>query len=149
MLYLSQIAYFECPAKHGIFAPIGRVYKVNRSSGQVRPCCVESNGKRSTPTPLQNIPVDVSHVGAKVDTGLHKTPAATSEDFQLGDRVLVAGLRRGIIRFVGETQFAPGIWYGVELSKAVGKNDGSVDGVRYFTCEPKHGVFAPAPRLQK
>ncbi|KAL5963164.1 CAP-Gly domain-containing linker protein 3 [Taenia solium] len=144
---VNGVSYFECAANHGIFAPIGRVYKVSRTSGQIRPCFVEANGRRSTPTPLQNIPVDVSHVGAKVDTGLHKP--STTEDFKIGDRVLVAGLRRGTIRFVGETQFAPGIWYGVELSKAVGKNDGSVEGVRYFACEPKHGVFAPALRLQR
>ncbi|KAH9277604.1 CAP-Gly domain-containing linker protein 4 [Echinococcus granulosus] len=144
---VNGVSYFECAPNHGIFAPIGRVYKVSRTNGQIRPCFVEANGRRSTPTPLQNIPVDVSHVSAKVDTGLHK-PSAT-EDFKIGDRVLVAGLRRGTIRYVGETQFAPGIWYGVELSKAVGKNDGSVEGVRYFTCESKHGVFAPALRLQR
>ncbi|KAM7533235.1 hypothetical protein Aperf_G00000119913 [Anoplocephala perfoliata] len=145
---VNGISYFDCEEKHGIFAPIGRVYKVSRTSGQVRPCFIEPNGgRRSTPTPLQNIPIDVSHVGAKVDTGLHKS--SNSEEYALGDRVLVAGLRRGTIRYIGETQFAPGIWYGVELSKAVGKNDGSVEGVRYFTCEPKHGVFAPASRLQK
>jgi len=23
----------------------------------------------------------------------------------------------------------------------VGKNDGSIDGQRYFTCEPNHGAF--------
>ncbi|VUZ55936.1 unnamed protein product [Hymenolepis diminuta] len=145
---VNGVFYFDCEEKHGIFAPIGRVYKVSRTSGEVRPCVVESNGgRRSVSTPLQNIPIDVSHVGAKVDTGLHKSQI--SEDYALGDRVLIAGLRRGTIRFIGETQFAPGIWYGVELSKAVGKNDGSVEGVRYFTCEPKHGVFAPASRLQK
>lgn len=38
--------------------------------------------------------------------GLHKSQI--SEDYALGDRVLVAGLRRGTIRFIGETQFAPG-----------------------------------------
>ncbi|VDD75009.1 unnamed protein product [Mesocestoides corti] len=147
---VNGVTYFECTEKHGIFAPIGRVYKVSRSSGQVRPFCVEPNGKRATPTPVQNTPIDVSHVGAKVDTGkisLHKSVAL--DDIKIGDKVLVAGLRRGIVRFIGETQFAPGVWYGVELSKAVGKNDGSVDGVRYFTCEPKHGVFAPVLRLQK
>ena len=30
---------------------------------------------------------------------------------------------------------------GVELDKAMGKNDGSVDGTVYFTCAPRHGVF--------
>ncbi len=30
------------------------------------------------------------------------------DDVKVGDKVLVAGLRRGIVRFVGETEFAPG-----------------------------------------
>lgn len=67
---VNGISYFDCEEKHGIFAPIGRVYKVSRTSGQVRPCFIEPNGgRRPTPTPMQNIPIDVSHVGAKVDTG--------------------------------------------------------------------------------
>ncbi len=30
---------------------------------------------------------------------------------------------------------------GVELDATTGKNDGSMNGVRYFRCKPKHGVF--------
>jgi len=51
--------------------------------------------------------------------------------------------------FIGPTQFAAGEWVGVELDAAVGKNDGSVNGVRYFTCKPLHGVFAKAAKLTK
>lgn len=28
-----------------------------------------------------------------------------------------------------------------------GKNDGVVQGVRYFTCKPKHGIFVRADKL--
>ena len=31
-----------------------------------------------------------------------------AEDLEIGDRVLVAGQRRGVIRFCGQTDFAPG-----------------------------------------
>lgn len=48
---------------------------------------------------------------------------------------------RGIVRFCGSTDFAPGKWVGIELDQANGKNGGIVQGVRYFTCEPAHGVF--------
>ena len=45
----------------------------------------------------------------------------------------------GILRFFGQTEFANGKFAGVELDEAVGKNDGSLGGIRYFTCPAKHG----------
>jgi dynactin 1 len=48
---------------------------------------------------------------------------------------------RGIVRFCGTTSFSPGKWVGIELPTAVGKNDGTINGVSYFYCKPNHGVF--------
>ncbi|CAK7202319.1 hypothetical protein SEUCBS139899_005041 [Sporothrix eucalyptigena] len=48
---------------------------------------------------------------------------------------------RGIIRFAGQPHFAPGDWVGVELEAPIGKNDGSVQGERYFDCAMGHGMF--------
>lgn len=39
-------------------------------------------------------------------------------------------------------EFATGIWYGVELDDAVGKNNGTLKGKTYFKCADKHGMFA-------
>ena len=43
--------------------------------------------------------------------------------------------RKGFVRFVGPTEFAPGIWVGVELEEPRGKNNGTVDGKKYFNCK--------------
>ncbi|XP_047467675.1 CAP-Gly domain-containing linker protein 4-like isoform X2 [Mugil cephalus] len=83
-----------------------------------------------------------------------RTPSGSSSlcegsDVRLGERVLVVGQRTGVVQFYGKTSFAPGLWLGIELDKPSGKNDGSVGGVRYFSCPPKHGVFAPPSRVQR
>lgn len=49
--------------------------------------------------------------------------------------------RRGVVRFVGLTDFADGEWVGVELVGSEGRNDGSVRGQSYFKCLPGQGVF--------
>ena len=49
--------------------------------------------------------------------------------------------RRGVVRFVGLTDFAEGEWVGVELVGSEGRNDGSVKGQSYFKCLPGQGVF--------
>lgn len=68
--------------------------------------------------------------------------------FKIGERVLIGQKMSGTIQFVGQTKFAKGTWIGVELDLAKGTNDGSLDGVRYFTCEPSHGLFAPPSKVQ-
>uniref|UniRef100_H2XMT6 CAP-Gly domain-containing protein n=1 Tax=Ciona intestinalis TaxID=7719 RepID=H2XMT6_CIOIN len=52
-----------------------------------------------------------------------------------------------VIRFVGETKFAAGVWVGLELSAATGRNDGSVKGTRYFSCQPNHGIMLRPSRV--
>ncbi|CAI7996639.1 CAP-Gly domain-containing linker protein 1 [Geodia barretti] len=39
----------------------------------------------------------------------------------------------------GEIDFRGGQWAGIELDEATGKNDGSLKGIRFFTCKPKFG----------
>ncbi|KAK2165553.1 hypothetical protein NP493_1359g00029 [Ridgeia piscesae] len=76
-------------------------------------------------------------------------PQDPADGYKIGDRVWVGGSKPGVIAYIGETQFAPGEWAGVVLGDAVGKNDGSVAGVRYFQCELKHGVFSRLTKLSR
>lgn len=58
----------------------------------------------------------------------------TEANMAVGDRVIVSsgfGSRPGILKYLGETQFAPGTWCGIQLDDPTGKNDGMVDGIRW------------------
>jgi hypothetical protein len=62
----------------------------------------------------------------------------------LGERVLVFGDKRGILRYIGPTHFESGEWCGVELDLPEGKNNGQISGTDYFHCLPNHGLFVPS-----
>lgn len=79
-----------------------------------------------------SLPPDIK-VGARV-----KVTPATERDIE----------RIGTVKFVGSTEFAPGIWVGVHYDEPVGKNDGSVEGKQYFTCPIKYGGFVKPERCQ-
>ncbi|KAG6132993.1 hypothetical protein E4U28_006322 [Claviceps purpurea] len=74
---------------------------------------------------------------------------------QTGKRCRVGGedTRRGVVKYVGEVSEIPnglGQWVGVQLDEPVGKNDGSINGNRYWG-EPssmKHGVFVRPERVE-
>lgn len=64
-----------------------------------------------------------------------------TQDLAIGQTVELADGRIGIIRYVGFPHFAAGEWVGVELEDDTGKNDGSVQGERYFDCDMGRGMF--------
>ncbi|XP_077357539.1 dynactin subunit 1-like isoform X3 [Festucalex cinctus] len=68
---------------------------------------------------------------------------------KIGSVVEVIGKgQRGTVTFIGPTLFAPGKWVGVILNEPKGKNDGTVQGKRYFTCEENHGIFVRQTQIQ-
>jgi len=93
---------------------------------------------------------------AKDGEGQQSQAAAPMEvDLKIGSRCEVDSgdgtfSKRGTVRFVGETKFGKGanVWVGVEYDEPLGKNDGSVDGVRYFTCRSMHGAFVRPDRVK-
>uniref|UniRef100_A0A8C5U1F0 Dynactin subunit 1 n=1 Tax=Malurus cyaneus samueli TaxID=2593467 RepID=A0A8C5U1F0_9PASS len=72
-----------------------------------------------------------------------------SKPLRVGSRVEVIGKgHRGTVVYMGATLFATGKWIGVILDEAKGKNDGTVQGRRYFTCEENHGIFVRQSQIQ-
>lgn len=66
----------------------------------------------------------------------------------VGMQVLLSSANEmAFIRYLGTADFAPGLWLGLELRSAKGKNDGSVGGRRYFACRPGHGVLVRPSRV--
>uniref|UniRef100_K1R1G4 Dynactin subunit 1 n=1 Tax=Magallana gigas TaxID=29159 RepID=K1R1G4_MAGGI len=55
---------------------------------------------------------------------------------ELTDKGLV-----GTVAYVGTTLFSSGKWIGVILDEEKGKNNGTVQGKTYFSCDPNHGIF--------
>ena len=47
-------------------------------------------------------------------------PPSGQDNFKVGDRVRAAG-KRGVIAFIGDTEFASGQWAGIVLDDPVGK----------------------------
>nr|CAB3231669.1 CAP-Gly domain-containing linker protein 4-like [Phallusia mammillata] len=112
-------SYFVCKQDHGIFVPASHVVVVDKKGHS-------SRSKRS-----------------------HRKQDVSC-DFLVGERVIVAETKLGTVRFVGTTQFASGTWCGVELDeRGQGRNDGSIGGVRYFTCDSSKGIFAPPSKLKR
>ncbi|XP_053965381.1 kinesin-like protein KIF13A isoform X1 [Anastrepha ludens] len=67
---------------------------------------------------------------------------------QVGESVLIRPYNTsGVISYIGTTHFQAGTWIGVELDTPTGKNDGTVQGIQYFQCKSKHGIFVRYDKL--
>jgi len=67
----------------------------------------------------------------------------------VGDQVRLTKELMGTVRFVGEIKGRKGIYYGIELTEAKGKSNGTVGDVRYFKCKSKRGLFLRHARIQE
>lgn len=78
-------------------------------------------------------------------------------DVMAGDRVQVVvegdknTIRNAYVRYVGKNVMGmpAGYWVGVQYDDKVGKNDGSINGRRYFRCPLGHGGFIRPPKVRK
>lgn len=108
----------------------------------------------STAPPLTTVPSGSSVPSSSSDgfAGTSPSSSLNSNKFDVGDRVicnLKTGKLNAYIRFIGKTQFGSGVWIGVELINGDGKNDGEIQGVRYFHCPEKKGLFLRPTMIEK
>ena len=142
---VAGVQYFDCEPNYGLFTRPQKLKKLDqfqprsRTSSQISqppsedsaPILRAPSGQRSA----QSTPIDPERL------------KALREQLKIGDRVLVAGAKEGFLRYLGPTEFAKGVWAGVELEEPLGKNDGAVSGKRSevtcYTCMwlPSHALI--------
>lgn len=148
---VNGVQYFECEANHGIFTRLQKLKLVPKAGPPDEQWHPPPTGK--LPPSSRGSSQATSSRGASQERGGPPLASidlkALKEKLKLGDRVLVGGAKEGFLRYLGPTEFAKGVWAGVELEDAQGKNDGAVSGKRYFQCAPRHGLFAPLPKVEK
>ncbi|XP_076339911.1 uncharacterized protein LOC143240774 isoform X2 [Tachypleus tridentatus] len=163
---VGGIRYFQCEPNKGVFARPHRLFRSPTGSANT-----VSNGTLQTNTggtsmissqvggriaiSTSQLPISPTSGSIKDGTthrGASGSVSTNDSPLKCGDRVVVnatSGVKVGILRYLGTTEFAPGEWAGVDLEEPQGKNDGSVAGKRYFECQMKHGLFAPIHKVSK
>ena len=83
-----------------------------------------------------------SSSSGNIETDPILSASRANESFNIGEKIYLHGLKKwGVVKYFGDALFSDGKWVGVELHEELGRNDGTVQGHRYFTCKPKYGVF--------
>ncbi|XP_053162636.1 CAP-Gly domain-containing linker protein 4 isoform X2 [Hemicordylus capensis] len=161
---VAGVQYFSCLPRYGVFAPPSRVQKLAGSLDSLADASASKMNhslpgfRRSFSTTSASSQKEINRRNSFVkskNSALRRswsstTTASTEGPVKLheGSQVLLSSSSEmGIIRYMGPTDFAPGIWLGLELRSAKGKNDGSVGDKRYFTCKPNYGVLVRPSRV--
>eukprot|EP00730_Choanoeca_flexa_P014598 TRINITY_DN6440_c0_g1_i1.p1 TRINITY_DN6440_c0_g1~~TRINITY_DN6440_c0_g1_i1.p1 ORF type:complete len:448 (+),score=83.22 TRINITY_DN6440_c0_g1_i1:93-1436(+) len=129
--------YFTCKQYYGVMVPVHQVKILSKSLGNVTSPVM----KRTLRVPSARRKAK-SPTRAPVSSPVKEPRSYIHPKMQLGDKIMYHnGLAE--LKFVGTTEFAPGVWLGVEFEDdGHGKHDGTVKGVQYFrTHHHGRGLF--------
>ncbi|XP_037034787.1 kinesin-like protein KIF13B isoform X4 [Bradysia coprophila] len=108
-------------------------------------------GKSNLDKSIERLEVQMGNLGGDTDSSERleaHNDSPVPEWVIVGESVLIRPSNlSGVISFIGATHFQGGVWAGVELDTPTGKNDGTVQGIQYFVCKPKHGIFVRVDKL--
>ena len=162
--------YFETEANRGLFCRPAKAQRLaqNGASSNTPDTTPVAVKPQTTPLPdaskasatTTNLDKDdanttlVNPPSTDANISTNEPPAASAEasssaELRVGDRVVVSGTKFGTLKYLGKIHVAEGIWCGIQLDEPMGKNDGSVSGKRYFTCQQRYGLFSPLARVEK
>lgn len=66
----------------------------------------------------------------------------------MNDKIYFPGKGEGTIRYIGKLDGKEAEYVGIELQAPLGKNDGCINGIRYFSCGRRHGLFTTVDKLE-
>nr|XP_056709127.1 CAP-Gly domain-containing linker protein 4 [Euleptes europaea] len=161
---VAGVQYFSCLPRYGVFAPPSRVQRLTGSLDSLTDASSSKMNhsfpgiRRSFSTTSASSQKEINRRNSFVkskNSALRRSWSNTTTvsaeapvKLHEGSQVLLtSSSEMGIIRYIGPADFAPGVWLGLELRSAKGKNDGSVGDKRYFTCKPNYGVLVRPSRV--
>jgi hypothetical protein len=85
---------------------------------------------------------DSSTIPEESEIASHAPKSCQFDQKHIGERVVVQGYNSiGVLRFVGKHVTSNDFRCGVEFDDAIGRNNGTVKGHKYFECQELHGVL--------